>query len=205
MPGYPSQFRPGETGRPRDGGRDMQGLLGVSRAIDRLTVAIGRAVYWCILLAVLVSAGNAISRKLFSLSSNAWLELQWYLFGAAFLLAAAYTLQRNEHIRIDVVSNALPMAVRNWIDVFGHVFMLLPFTGFMIWRCFWYFLSAFSSGEVSASYGGLAIWPARLLILLGFVLLFVQALSELIKRVAAIRGVVPDRHVLRPAHQVPVE
>jgi TRAP-type mannitol/chloroaromatic compound transport system permease small subunit len=183
----------------------MQGLLGFSRGIDRVTVAIGRAVYWCILLAVLVSAGNAISRKLFSLSSNAWLELQWYLFGAAFLLAAAYTLQRNEHIRIDIVSAALPPGVRNWIDVFGHVFMLLPFTGFMIWRCYWYLLGAIHSGEVSASYGGLIIWPARLLILLGFILLFVQGLSELIKRVAVIRGLIPDPHALQPAHQVSAE
>ena len=183
----------------------MQSLLALSRAIDRLTALIGRSVYWCILLAVLVSAGNAISRKAFSLSSNAWLELQWYLFGAAFLLAAAYTFQRNEHIRIDIVSSALPTRLRNWIDVFGHIVMLLPFAGFMIWRCFWYFLSAFRSGEVSASYGGLIIWPARLLILLGFALLLIQTISELIKRIAVIYGFIPDPHVLQPAHQVPVE
>jgi TRAP-type mannitol/chloroaromatic compound transport system permease small subunit len=183
----------------------MQGLLGVSRAIDRMTALTGRTVYWCILLAVLVSAANAISRKFFSLSSNGWLELQWYLFGAAFLLAAAYTFQRNEHIRIDIVSSALPKPARDWIDVFGHIFVTLPFAGFMTWQCLWYFLGAYRSGEMSPTYGGLIIWPARLLILLGFVLLLVQTVSELIKRLAVIRGLVPDPYALESAHQVPVE
>ena len=98
----------------------MQGLLKISRAIDAATAFIGKAVIWLILAAILVSAGNAISRKLFDWSSNAWLELQWYLFGAAFMLAAAYTLQRNEHIRIDIVSARLPKAARNIIDLIGH-------------------------------------------------------------------------------------
>jgi TRAP-type mannitol/chloroaromatic compound transport system permease small subunit len=146
----------------------MQRLLRASRMIDRFSVFVGRSVYWLILLAVLVSALNAISRKLFSLSSNAWLELQWYLFGAAYLLAAAYTLQRNEHIRIDIVSTLLPQPVRNWIDIAGHLLMLIPFTAFMTYQCWWYFLTAFRSGEISGSFGGLVIWPARLMILLGF-------------------------------------
>ena len=117
----------------------MKAALAVSRAIDRATWPIGRSVSWLILAAVLVSAANATSRKLFSISSNAYLELQWYLFGAAFLLAAAYTLQRNEHIRIDIISNLLPKTVRNWIDIFGHVLMLLPFTILIIWEAMAWF------------------------------------------------------------------
>jgi TRAP-type mannitol/chloroaromatic compound transport system permease small subunit len=163
-------------------------LIAFSRAIDAVNAFIGSAVSWAILLAVLVSAANAISRKAFSLASNAWLELQWYLFGAAFLLAAAYTLQRDEHIRIDIVSNALPKAVREWIDIIGHAFVLIPFTGLMIYECWPFFYSAWRSGEVSGSYGGLPLWPADLIILLGFVLLFFQAISELIKRLAHVLG-----------------
>ena len=178
-------------------------LLRISRTIDRINVAIGRAVYWLILLAILVSAGNAISRKAWSLSSNAWLELQWYLFGAAYLLAAAYTLQRNEHIRIDIVSGMLPQRARDWIDVAGHVVMLIPFAGFLTYRTWWYFLDAFQSGEVSASYGGLIIWPARLLMFLGFALLLIQAISELIKRVAVIAGAIPSSDT--PGHQPAIE
>lgn len=166
----------------------MGPLLAVSRVIDEVNAFVGRAVSWLILVAVLVSAGNAISRKAFSLASNAWLELQWYLFGAAFLLAAAYTLQRDEHIRIDIVSNALPRRVRDWIDIVGHAFVLIPFTGFMVYECWPFFYSAFRSGEVSGSYGGLPIWPANLIILAGFFLLFLQAISELIKRLALVFG-----------------
>ena len=110
----------------------MGALLRISNAIDRATAFIGQSVTWLILLSILVSAGNATSRKLFALSSNAWLELQWYLFAGAYLLAAAYTLQRNEHIRIDIISNLLPKTVRNWIDIFGHAVMLLPFVILMI-------------------------------------------------------------------------
>ncbi len=183
----------------------MQLLLAISRAIDRFSVFVGRSVYWLILAAILVSAVNATTRKLFSLSSNAWLELQWYLFGAAYLLAAAYTLQRNEHIRIDIVSGMLSARARNWIDMFGHVFMLIPFTAFMTYQCWWYFLTAWRSGEISGSFGGLIIWPARLMILLGFALLLVQAFSELIKRIAVIAGLIPDPHALEPAHQAPIE
>ena len=162
----------------------MGALLSLSRGIDAVTALIGRWVYWLVLAAVLVSAGNAIVRKLFDISSNAWLELQWYLFGAVFMLASAYTLQRNEHIRIDIVSNMLPARGRNWIDVIGHVFFLLPLTIVMIWRMAPWVVEGIQSGEISASAGGLTIWPARLILLLGFVLLFFQAFSELIKRIA---------------------
>jgi TRAP-type mannitol/chloroaromatic compound transport system permease small subunit len=180
-------------------------LLRLSAAIDAVSAFLGRAVIWLILAAILVSAGNAIVRKAFDISSNAWLELQWYLFGWAFLVAASYTLQRNEHIRIDIVSNALPKRVRDWIDIFGHVFMLLPFTALMVYLSWPFFFRAWRSGEMSGSAGGLIIWPARLAILVGFVLLFFQAVSELIKRVAVIQGRIPDPHATQPSHQVPIE
>ena len=183
----------------------MQGLLAISRAIDALTAFVGRWVYWLILAAVLVSAGNAIIRKVFDMSSNAWLELQWYLFGAVYMLAAAYTLQRNEHIRIDIVSNMLPKRVRNWIEIFGHVFMLLPFAALMVYESWPFFYISFISGEMSGSAGGLILWPARLMILLGFFLLLLQGISELIKRIAIINGTIEDPHASQPAHQVPVE
>ena len=170
----------------------MQALLGLSRAIDRVTAFIGRHVSWLLLAAVLVSAGNAIIRKAFDISSNAWLELQWYLFGAVFMLAAAYTLQRNEHIRIDIVSNLFSKRTRDWIDVVGHTLMLLPLASLMSFYCWTFFWRAYTSGEVSGSAGGLLLWPARLAIFLGFVMLIAQGVSELIKRVAVIRGLIAD-------------
>ena len=167
-------------------------LLRISGAIDRATAFIGQSVTWLILLSVLVSAGNATSRKLFSLSSNAWLELQWYLFAAAYLLAAAYTLQRNGHVRIDIISNLLPKRIRNWIDIFGHAVMLLPFTVLMVWEITPWFIESYRIGEVSANYGGLTLWPAKALLLAGFFLLAIQAVSEIIKRVAVIQGRIAD-------------
>jgi TRAP-type mannitol/chloroaromatic compound transport system permease small subunit len=183
----------------------MGALLSISRVIDAVTALVGRWIYWLILAAVLVSAGNAVMRKLFSISSNAWLELQWYLFGAVFMLAAAYTLQRNEHIRIDIVSNMLPKRGRDWIDVIGHVFFLLPLTVVMIRQLVPWVWAGIRYGEMSANYGGLVLWPARLVILLGFVLLFLQGISELIKRIAVMRGVIPDPHARQDAHHVPIE
>lgn len=180
-------------------------LLAVSRVIDGINAFLGRSVMWLILLAILVSAGNAIIRKAFDISSNSWLELQWYLFGWAFLVAASYTLLRNEHIRIDIVSNALSKKTRNWIDILGHLFMLLPFTALMIYLSWPFFFRTWRSGEMSGSAGGLIIWPGRLAILAGFVLLFFQAISELIKRIAITRGVVPDPSPDHPSHQIPIE
>jgi TRAP-type mannitol/chloroaromatic compound transport system permease small subunit len=182
----------------------MQGLLRLSRAIDSVSCRVGRWVYWLILAAVLVSAGNATVRKIFDISSNAWLELQWYLFGAVFMLAAAYTLERNEHIRIDIVSGMLPKRARDWIEVFGQVFMLLPFAGYLTYQCWFFFINSYRSGEMSGNAGGLILWPARLVILLGFALLFAQGLSELVKRVAVMRGVIPDPHAA-DISQVPIE
>ncbi len=170
----------------------MEFLLTISRGIDRVTATVGRLVTWLILLSVLVSAANATSRKLFSLSSNAWLELQWYLFAGAYLLAAAYTFQRNEHIRIDIVSNLLPKRVRYWIDIVGHVVVLLPFTILMIKEAIPWFWQSYRIGEMSSNFGGLIQWPAKGLIVVGFLMLAAQALSELVKRVAVMRALIPD-------------
>ena len=172
----------------------MPALLRVSRLIDTLNEWIGRTVAWAIVLAVLVSAVNAIIRKVFGTSSNAWLELQWYLFGAVFMLCAAWTLKANEHIRIDIVSNLLSKRGRDWIDIFGHVFFLLPFVAVMIYLSWPFFMRSYESGEVSTNVGGLLIWPAKGLILVGFVLLGLQGLSELVKRIAIMRGELDDEH-----------
>lgn len=172
----------------------MQALLAISRGIDRVNAFIGKAVIWLILLAVLVSAGNAISRKLFNLSSNSWLELQWYLFGAAFMGAAAYTLQQNEHIRIDVFYASRSRKTQHWIDLLGHIFFLLPFVALMAWLLWPYTIQAFYSGQISTNAGGLIIWPARAILLAGFVMLAFQALAEIVKKIAVMRGMMEDPH-----------
>jgi TRAP-type mannitol/chloroaromatic compound transport system permease small subunit len=172
----------------------MQALLAVTRGIDRVNALIGKGVIWLILLAVLVSAGNAVSRKLFDLSSNAWLELQWYLFGAAFMGAAAYTLQQNEHIRIDVFYASRSRRTQHWIDLLGHVFFLLPFVALMAWLLWPYTIQAYNSGQISTNAGGLIIWPARAILLVGFVMLVFQALAEIIKKIAVMQGLIEDPH-----------
>jgi TRAP-type mannitol/chloroaromatic compound transport system permease small subunit len=156
--------------------------LALSRGIDAVTTFIGRSVSWLILVVVLVSAGNAIVRKAFNISSNGWLEIQWYLFGAIFMLAAAWALQRNDHIRVDIISGMLSRRTRDWIDFLGHIFMLLPFTVLMVWLLIPYVRLSYTSGEYSPNAGGLLLWPAKALLLAGFVLLIAQGLSELIKR-----------------------
>jgi TRAP-type mannitol/chloroaromatic compound transport system permease small subunit len=170
----------------------MAGLLALSRAIDRMNEFIGKTVGWLILLSILISAGNAIIRKVLNTSSNAWLEAQWYLFGAAFLLAAAYTLKQNEHIRIDVIYGMFSRRTQHWIDLFGHVFFLMPFVILMISYFVPYFLLSFRTGEVSTNAGGLIIWPAKLLLLVGFILLGIQGISEIIKKIAIMRGDMED-------------
>ena len=167
-------------------------LLGLSRAIDALTVFVGYHVRWLILVAVLVSATNAIIRKTFDMSSNAWLELQWLLFGAVFMLAAAFTLQRNAHVRIDVVSSRLSKRTRDVIDLLGHLLMLAPITLILLWLSGPFFLESFRGGEMSSNAGGLPVWPAKLVILIGLVLLFLQMISEVIKRSAVLAGVIHD-------------
>jgi TRAP-type mannitol/chloroaromatic compound transport system permease small subunit len=170
----------------------VEGLLRLSSGIDRLTEFIGRQVRWLILAAVLVSAANAIIRKTFDTSSNAWLELQGYLFGAVFMFAAAYVLQKNGHVRIDAVSSHFSKRTRDWIDLFGHVFFLLPLCLLMVWLGIPYFWEALRDGEISNNAGGLIVWPIKFFILGGFVLLLAQALSEIIKRWAVIKGLRHD-------------
>jgi len=179
----------------------MSALLALSRGIDRFNEVIGKAVSWLILLAILVSAGNAVIRKVFNSSSNAWLELQWYLFGAAFLLAAAYTLRQNEHIRIDIVYGALSRRKQHWIDLLGHVFFLMPFVILMISYFVPYVALSYRSGEMSSSAGGLMIWPAKALLLVGFILLGLQGISEIIKKIAIMRGDLEDPTPFITAHQ----
>ncbi len=180
----------------------MRALIALSRFIDRVTAFIGRSVSWLVLVAVLVSAGNATIRKVFDMSSNAWLELQWYLFGAVFLLAAAYTLQRNEHVRIDILSARLSKRARDWVDLVCHLVFLVPFVTLMAWMSWPFFLRSFLSGEGSQNAGGLTVWPAKLLVLAGFALLAAQAVSEIIKRIAVLRGLIDEQ---APAHELPPE
>jgi TRAP-type mannitol/chloroaromatic compound transport system permease small subunit len=179
----------------------MAGLLALSRAIDRMNEFIGKWVGWLILLSILISAGNAIIRKVFNVSSNAWLEAQWYLFGAAFLLAAAYTLKQNEHIRIDVIYGMWSRRVQHWIDLLGHLFFLMPFVLLMIYYFIPYFLLSYRSGEVSTNAGGLIIWPAKSFLLIGFILLGLQGISEIIKKIAVMRGDMDDPNPFVSAHE----
>ena len=167
---------------------DMKTLIRISRIIDRLNTFIGHSVSWLLLAAVLVSAGNALSRKIFSLSSNAMLELQWYLFGAIFMLAAAYTLLKNEHIRIDILSGSWSKRTRDWIDLILHTVFLVPFAGMMVYLAWPWFWRSFESGEHSTNAGGLILWPAKSFILVGFILLLLQAFSEIIKRTGVLSG-----------------
>ena len=170
----------------------MQPLLAVSRAIDAVTGFIGHHIRWLILATVLVSATNAIIRKAFDISSNAWLELQWYLFGAVFMMAAAYVLQRNGHVRIDVISSHLKERTRQRIDLICHIAMLLPLVLAMIWLTVPFVLDSYRSQEISTNAGGLIIWPSKLFILVGFVLLLLQVISEVIKRIAFLTGALKE-------------
>ncbi|MGZ5105914.1 MAG: TRAP transporter small permease subunit [Usitatibacter sp.] len=164
----------------------------MSRLVDAVNERIGRSVYWLVLVAVLVSAGNAIIRKVFNMSSNAWLELQWYLFSAIFLLCAGYTLLHNGHVRIDVIAGKLSPKAQAWIDILGTVFFLLPMALMLTWMSWPYFVHSFQNKEISGSAGGLIFWPARLLLPVGFGLLALQGLSELVKRIAFVAGKGPD-------------
>jgi TRAP-type mannitol/chloroaromatic compound transport system permease small subunit len=175
----------------------VTGLLKLSRVIDAGNTWIGKIAAWAILAAVLVSTVNAIIRKLFDVSSNSWLELQWYLFAAVFLLCASWTLIANEHIRIDIVNNMLPKRVRDSIDLFGHVFFLLPFATVLLITGWPFFFASYRINEQSPNAGGLTVWPAKLLVPVCFTLLLVQAISEIIKRVGVMRGLIPDPHAER--------
>ena len=172
----------------------LKALLPVTRGIDAVNTWLGKRLAWLILLAVIVSAANATVRKIFDTSSNSWLELQWVLFSIVFLLCSPWTLLANEHIRIDIINNLLPKRVRDSIDVVGHAFFLLPLTVVMIITSIPFFYRSVSINEQSGNAGGLPQWPAKSLIMIGFTLLFIQGLSELVKRIAIMRGLIPDPH-----------
>ena len=185
----------GQDGRGAiGGGLSLQSLLKLSRGIDAFTRWMGKRLAWLILVAVVVSALNAIVRKTFDTSSNSWLELQWVLFSIVFLLCSSWTLLDNEHIRIDIVNNMMPKQVRNSIDIIGHAFFLLPLTIVMIITGGPFFMRSVEINEQSGNAGGLPQWPAKSLIIIGFTLLLVQGISELIKRIAVMRGLIPDPH-----------
>ncbi len=170
----------------------MKPWLALSRAVDAITDRVGQGLIWFILAAVLISGVNAILRKAFNIGSNAWLEVQWYLFAAVFMLGAGYAFLKNAHVRIDFVSGKLTPQTRNWIDIIGIVFFLTPLC-LMLIRLGWpLFAYAWETNEMSQNAGGLIRWPVLLLIPLGMTLLLVQAMSELIKRIAFLRGLIPD-------------
>jgi TRAP-type mannitol/chloroaromatic compound transport system permease small subunit len=170
----------------------MRPLLKLSGAIDWLNAQVGRWVIWLILGSTVISAVNAIVRKVFNTSSNAYLEVQWYLFAGAFLLAAGYTLLNGEHVRIDVVASHLSKRKQIWIDVIGFAFFLTPMCLIVLYFGIPFFLQGYRSGEVSSNAGGLVRWPVYLLMPCGFFLLFIQGISELIKRIAFLMGLIPD-------------
>jgi TRAP-type mannitol/chloroaromatic compound transport system permease small subunit len=172
----------------------VQSLLKLSRGIDAFTRWIGKRLAWLILVAVVISALNAVVRKVFDTSSNSWLELQWVLFSIVFLLCSAWTLLDNEHIRIDIVNNMLPKQVRNSIDLLGHLLFLVPLCVIMIITGVPFFRRSVEINEQSGNAGGLPQWPAKSLIMIGFAMLLVQGISELIKRIAVMRGLIPDPH-----------
>jgi TRAP-type mannitol/chloroaromatic compound transport system permease small subunit len=170
----------------------LRGLLKFSRTVDKFNTRLGQIMAWGVLAAILVSAVNATVRKVLNTSSNSWLELQWVLFGVVFLLCSAWTLLSNEHIRIDIVNSMLSKRTRNWIDVIGHLFFLIPVTvilAYLGWPFFW---RSLMQNEQSSNAGGLPVYPAKLLIPLAFTFLLLQGISELIKRIAIIRGEMED-------------
>lgn len=170
----------------------MKSLLRFAGAVDAASTTINRFLRWTILAIVFISAGNAVSRKFFDLSSNAFLEIQWYLFSAVFLLGAGYVFLRNDHVRVDVVSQRLTPAARAWVDLVGIVLFLAPFCVFLVYQSWPIVAEAWRGGETSQNAGGLLRWPVYVLLPAGFVLLLVQCVSEAIKRVAFLRGMIPD-------------
>jgi TRAP-type mannitol/chloroaromatic compound transport system permease small subunit len=172
----------------------LKALLPATRVIDAITIWVGKRIAWLILAAVVVSAVNASVRKIFDTSSNSWLELQWVLFSMVFLLCSPWTLLANEHIRIDIVNNMLPKWLRNTIDAVGHAFFLLPLTIVMMITSIPFFYRSIEINEQSGNAGGLPQWPSKSLVMIGFAMLFVQGVSELIKRIAIMRDLIPDPH-----------
>ena len=181
----------------------MHFLLAVSRAIDAVNERVGKLVYWAVLASVIVSAANASLRYSINVASNAWLELQWYLFAAVFLLCSGYTLLRNEHIRIDIVAGHLPRRVQTWIDILGTIFFLLPMAILIMWLSWPVFMDSYREHELASNAGGLLRWPVKLLIPVGFFLLTIQGFSELIKRIAFLMGLIPDPAEKQHSHGGP--
>ena len=170
----------------------MNGLLKLTRAIDALNLKVGKGLFWLVFAAVVISAANALVRKTFSMSSNAFLEVQWYLFAAVFLLGAGHVMLLNEHVRIDVVSQSLSRRTQIWIDIIGLLVFEIPLSVYIMWLTVPLTWTAYQTGEMSTNAGGLIRWPSYLMMPLGFLLLGLQAVSEIIKRVAFLRGVGPD-------------
>ncbi len=182
----------------------MKQLLSLARLIDAFNEGIGKAAAWLVLVAVLVSTLNALARYALNIGSNAFLELQWYLYSAVFLLGAAWTLRRNEHIRIDVVVGRFSPKVHAWIDILGGVFFLLPLCTLILWAGIPFAMDAIRSGEVSSNAGGLILWPARLLVPVAFFLLLAQGCSEIIKRFAFLAGLIEASEFEKTGHHGPV-
>lgn len=184
----------------------MSFLLSFSRIIDTINDKIGHGISWALLLAVLICSGNAMVRYTFNMSSNAWIEIQWYLFSAIFLLAASYTLRRNEHVRIDVVASKFSKRTQVWIDLIGFLVFMLPMTLIILYFAIPYAWISIQSQEMSSNAGGLIVWPAKLLIPVGFFLLTLQGISELIKRIGYLQGKVDasefERHAATPLDEV---
>lgn len=184
----------------------MKFLISISRFIDAFNEKIGHAVSWALLIAVLICTGNSLVRYIFNTSSNGWLEIQWYLFSAIFLLGTSYTLRRNEHVRIDVISGRFSKRTQVWMDIFGFTFFLLPMASLILYFAIPFALVSINSQEVSSNAGGLIVWPAKLLIPVGFFMLTMQGISELIKRIGYLQGLVAasefDKHAATPEEEI---
>jgi TRAP-type mannitol/chloroaromatic compound transport system permease small subunit len=170
----------------------MNALLKLSQLIDSITEFVGKSIIWVVLVVTLISCGNAIMRYTINYSSNAFLEIQWYLFAVIFLFGAGYTLKRNEHVRIDLIAGKFSKRGQAMIDIFGIIFFLMPMAIAIMWMSWPIFLLAFKTNEMSSNAGGLILWPARLMVPLGFFLLVMQGVSELIKKVGFLQGLCPD-------------
>jgi TRAP-type mannitol/chloroaromatic compound transport system permease small subunit len=184
----------------------MSFLISLSRMIDALNEKIGLAVSWALFIAVLICSGNALIRYSLNMSSNGWLEIQWYLFSAMFLLGSSYTLKRNEHVRIDVITGLFSKRTQVWIDLFGFLIFLLPITSLILYYAIPYALMSIENQEMSMNAGGLILWPAKLLIPVGFLMLTLQGISELIKRIAYLQGKVAasefEKQVATPEEEI---
>jgi len=181
-------------------------FMSLSRLIDSVNEKIAGVVSWALLAAVLICAGNALIRYVFNYSSNAWLEIQWYLYSAVFMLASAYTLKRDEHVRVDVFVGRFSKRTQVWIDLFGFLLFLLPICLLILWYGIPFALISIQSAEMSSNAGGLIVWPAKLLVPLGFLLLVLQGISEIIKRIAFLAGRIDGhefaKHVVTPQDEI---